>query len=162
MVVALHDWATQVVQPLAKSVLGEPIKEIAGLSSYACREIANQPGELSEHGLVNALDIARFVTASGRVIDIKRTWGPTRRDAQKPEAAAAKSAPTERMPATGRGKSAKEASAKALPLAEQTFLKLVHAGACRHFTTTLGPEADEAHRDHLHLDMGGRLGEICE
>lgn len=34
------------------------------------------------------------------------------------------------------------------------FLAAVHAGACRYFDTTLGPDYNAAHRDHLHLDRG--------
>lgn len=33
------------------------------------------------------------------------------------------------------------------------FLRSVHASACRIFGTTLGPEANEAHRNHFHVDM---------
>lgn len=39
---------------------------------------------------------------------------------------------------------------------EALFLKRVHAGSCTVFETVLGPEANEAHRDHFHLDMKGR------
>ncbi|MET1077846.1 MAG: extensin family protein [Pseudomonas sp.] len=35
------------------------------------------------------------------------------------------------------------------------FLRQVHAGACRSFNITLGPAYNAAHRDHLHVDMGG-------
>jgi hypothetical protein len=41
---------------------------------------------------------------------------------------------------------------------EATFLKRLHHGACSVFTTVLGPEANEAHRDHFHLDMKDRKG----
>ena len=50
--------------------------------------------------------------------------------------------------------------------AESAFLKAVHRGACEHFTTVLGPEANEDHHDHFHLDLGkhGETGtyRICE
>jgi hypothetical protein len=39
---------------------------------------------------------------------------------------------------------------------EAAFLRNVHAGACRIFGTVLGPEANEAHRNHLHLDLAPR------
>lgn len=38
------------------------------------------------------------------------------------------------------------------------FLKDIHAGACKIFGTTLGPEANEAHRNHFHFDMAKRRG----
>lgn len=41
---------------------------------------------------------------------------------------------------------------------EATFLKRLHHGACSVFSTVLGPEANEAHRDHFHLDMKERKG----
>ncbi|MEO1159109.1 MAG: extensin family protein [Pseudomonadota bacterium] len=43
---------------------------------------------------------------------------------------------------------------------ESAFLKRVHARACGTFTTVLGPEADAAHRNHFHFDLGkhGRTG----
>lgn len=45
---------------------------------------------------------------------------------------------------------------------EQAFLRAVHQGACRTFTTVLGPNADRFHHDHFHLDLArhGRRGEI--
>ena len=36
---------------------------------------------------------------------------------------------------------------------EAVFLKRLHTGSCGLFATVLGPEANEAHRDHFHLDM---------
>ena len=40
------------------------------------------------------------------------------------------------------------------------FLRDVRAGACRLFATTLSPDYNVAHRDHLHLDQAerGRVG----
>ncbi len=49
------------------------------------------------------------------------------------------------------------------PASRQTFLRRIHTGACRHFGTVLGPEANEAHRNHFHLDMAERkIKRICE
>ena len=44
------------------------------------------------------------------------------------------------------------------------FLREVHDAACRVFGTTLGPEANEAHRNHLHVDMAERKAalKICD
>lgn len=46
--------------------------------------------------------------------------------------------------------------------AERGFLRAVHRGACRTFTTVLGPNADAFHRDHFHLDLArhGRSGRV--
>ncbi|HZH52902.1 MAG TPA: extensin family protein [Microvirga sp.] len=37
--------------------------------------------------------------------------------------------------------------------AEQEFLREVFVGACRYFTTVLGPGSDAYHYDHLHIDL---------
>jgi hypothetical protein len=37
--------------------------------------------------------------------------------------------------------------------AEQGFLREVFVGACRYYTTVLGPGADAFHYDHFHLDL---------
>jgi hypothetical protein len=46
------------------------------------------------------------------------------------------------------------------------LLRFAHDSACSMFTTTLGPEANALHHDHLHLDMGchgGRcVARLCE
>jgi hypothetical protein len=34
------------------------------------------------------------------------------------------------------------------------IIRFAHDAACTHFTTVLGPEANELHRDHLHIDLG--------
>jgi len=48
--------------------------------------------------------------------------------------------------------------------ADRRFLRMVHDGACRSFSTVLGPEANGYHRDHFHLDLLPRhAGKwICE
>jgi hypothetical protein len=43
------------------------------------------------------------------------------------------------------------------------FLRGAHASACRIFGTTLGPEANDAHRNHFHVDMAERkTSKFCE
>lgn len=47
--------------------------------------------------------------------------------------------------------------------ANARFLHDVHAAGCRIFGTTLGPEANEAHRNHFHVDMAERkVRKICD
>lgn len=54
------------------------------------------------------------------------------------------------------------AAPKAAPLPdppatpEAKFLRRVHRGACDVFSTVLGPEANDVHRTHLHLDLQDR------
>jgi hypothetical protein len=42
------------------------------------------------------------------------------------------------------------------------FLRGIHAGACEIFGTTLGPEANESHKNHFHLDMKDRRRPLCD
>ena len=47
--------------------------------------------------------------------------------------------------------------------AHRKFLREAHTMACRIFGTVLGPEANDAHRNHFHLDMHPRRrGGYCE
>jgi hypothetical protein len=51
------------------------------------------------------------------------------------------------------------------PLAapEARFLRRVHRGACDVFSTVLGPEANDVHRTHLHLDLQDRNAlNVCQ
>ena len=45
--------------------------------------------------------------------------------------------------------------------APAAFLRRVRDGGCRLFGTTLSPDYNAAHRDHLHLDMADRFGGFC-
>ena len=40
------------------------------------------------------------------------------------------------------------------------IVKFAHDAACGHFTTTLGPEANSLHHDHIHVDLGCH-GKTC-
>jgi hypothetical protein len=50
------------------------------------------------------------------------------------------------------------------PLTERktAFVRKVHKDACATFGTVLGPEANEAHRNHFHFDMKKRRGGYCQ
>lgn len=238
MVTSLQAWVEKTLQPAAQEVLGSPIARLRSVSGYACR---NRNGSrsftdrLSEHALANAIDIAGFVTADGRTIDVVRNWGPTARDMREQQEkaeeraaqakAAAKQAEREaaeaaravkKEPASkrerakaeadrlkqeaerlkreaeqreadrrkgllriaelqnpGRGADSK-ADARAIPTtatsadssrpaAETVFLRRLHKGACATFGTVLGPEANDAHRDHFHFDLAPRRrSAFCE
>jgi hypothetical protein len=255
MVASLHAWVEKILQPAAQELLGSPIVRIRQLSGYACRNrigTVQHADRLSEHALANAIDIAGFVTADGRTVDVLDKWGPTLRDLRaaqekaweavqaakaavkqaeseaaqaagliakapkgpkreqattaaakkkeevqrKREDAQAKEADwrkalalTAEMQRLGRGADAKEgrrksprlqrgaekkvADAKALtPIpprteekasAEALFLRRLHKGACGPFGTVLGPEANEAHRNHFHFDLAARKrSAFCE
>lgn len=68
------------------------------------------------------------------------------------------------QPARLGGPKAPETARSAGDLQRYTqFLRAAHASACKTFGTTLGPEANEAHRNHFHLDLADRpLTKFCE
>ena len=59
---------------------------------------------------------------------------------------------TSKAPASPVAEPAKEA-APAKPTKEALFLRAIHSGACGPFGTVLGPEANDPHRNHFHLDL---------
>jgi hypothetical protein len=96
MVASLHAWVEKTLQPTAREALGTSIARLRNASGYVCRARNGHPlgtDRLSEHALANAIDIAGFVTADGRTIDVVRSWGPTARD--KTAAAVTRSTKTE-------------------------------------------------------------------
>lgn len=46
--------------------------------------------------------------------------------------------------------------------ARASFLHEIRDGACQIFGTTLGPGANETHKNHLHLDMADRRQPLCD
>jgi hypothetical protein len=152
----VHKWVNESVQPKALETLGTRVERIITASAYMCRQRVGSSAErLSEHSFANALDVSAFVTADGRSIDVLTGWGQTARDRQAQAAGAV-------------------GSGDARPLRDITpsddirtkgspFLRSVHEGACGIFGTVLGPEANEAHRNHLHLDLATRrYKSLCE
>ena len=181
-------WVDTVLQPAAREELGSPVTRIVGASSYSCRNIYNNPKlSLSEHATGNAIDIVGFVTADGRTIKVLTHWGPTRRDIVKAKkrqeaakAAKAKEATAKQKNAVAKDKAPVHKArlkVNGLPTAstlveekplapaktkEAAFLKRLHKGACGIFGTALGPELNEAHRNHFHFDLKPRRrGSVC-
>src|SRR6185503_18004151 len=92
MVVGLHAWVEKTLQPAAQEAFASPVTKLRNASGYACRNrVGSQfhADRLSEHALANAIDIAGFVTADGRTVEVARHWGPTARDQREAEKAAA-------------------------------------------------------------------------
>jgi hypothetical protein len=183
MVVALDRWLRDSVQPAAREAFSSSVSRIIG-SSYACRNVYNRPdGHLSQHAFANAIDVPTFVLADGRKVDLTHGWGPTQRDLIA-AAKAKKTAPvtggsvaqqksntkdetTEvtkvsttaaSVPASPSAASAKESGVSA----EAKFLRFAHDGGCKIFSTVLGPEANDQHRNHLHLDLQERKTSVCK
>jgi hypothetical protein len=189
IIARLHDWIEGTLQPAAERLLGSRITRIVIASSYDCRNrIGSASVRISEHAFANAIDVGAVITADGRSIDVLTNWGPTARDLRAQQLARTADRPEDRKseateesaktPEKGRGRKEASSSARAsahrksmsdaAPVAqprtrEAEFLRAVHAGACGVFSTVLGPEANEAHRNHLHFDlMPRRRKALCE
>jgi hypothetical protein len=75
MVPAVDRWVRDVVEPAARQHLRSDLAEVEVAASYSCRAINGvSGGRLSEHGHANALDVAGFVMADGRVVSVKTGW----------------------------------------------------------------------------------------
>jgi hypothetical protein len=181
---ALSDWLNNAVQPEAKTLLGAEVVALRNATSYSCRNrYGGAKTPLSEHALANALDVAEFTLASGEHVTVLDSWPTTAAPPPVPEPKPERS---ENGSATSSAKSAKASenthtgvisTAKAEPAPEADnppaedppkpdpkgeFLKLVHDKACQRFGTTLGPEANAAHKNHFHLDQKKRRSGFCE
>jgi hypothetical protein len=179
MMAALYRWNKTTLQPAARSKLGSPVVRILGASGYVCRNVYNLPdGNLSQHAFANAIDIAAFELKNGRDITVFKGWGSTARDLKAQAKAkaeqskaymTAKSAllsgkdltraglwlPTQKKPeaSSARPIGPELSVAVVKPITATNFLKAIHEGACREFETVLGPEANDEHRNHFHLDL---------
>ena len=60
--------------PNAEKYLGSPVERIVTYGTYSCRNVAGS-SRRSEHALANAIDIAAFKLADGRMVDVKSNWG---------------------------------------------------------------------------------------
>jgi hypothetical protein len=121
MIAALHAWLQKDVQPLARKHLGAPLVGVATMSSYSCRNAYGRARtRLSEHGRVNALDIAGFTTAKGVTAAVVADWGPIAREIAAAAAAAAAAhaqAEADKKKSEAAGKDAQQE--KAAPVAPQ-------------------------------------------
>lgn len=70
---AFSDWARFGVDRAAREILGSRLARIETMGSYACRNVAGSQ-RLSAHARAEAIDVAGFVLADGRRIDLKRDW----------------------------------------------------------------------------------------
>lgn len=121
-------YQAEVLQPIAETRFGQPIKRLHNAGTYDCRVRRNNStkvaaslggsrgGRLSEHSKGYAIDITAFELEDGTVISVKKDW---------------------------RGNPAKSA-----------FLHDVARASCGTFNVVLTPNHDKFHQDHLHLDIG--------
>lgn len=72
---ALVVWEAQVVQPAARDIFGREVKSIEHFGSYSCRRMyGSEDGPFSEHATANAIDIAGFRLANGRMVSVLNDW----------------------------------------------------------------------------------------
>ncbi|MEJ8571886.1 extensin family protein [Microbaculum marinum] len=177
MVDRLDAFVEEVIEPAAREILGSDLTGLGIAGSYVCRTrngVAD--AEPSEHGKANAIDLSSFMLADGRVITVSADWGSV------PAADAAVASGTETDPTSDAGhegpsdEEMAEADASedgsdapaepdSIPKTEgfnkeetaaARFLREIHGKACGPFTTVIGPEGDEYHRDHFHIDLQPR------
>lgn len=68
---ALYVWEREIVRPAALEHLGEDVVEIVHYGTYSCRRVNNSSnGSWSEHAGANAIDIAGFRLADGRMVSV--------------------------------------------------------------------------------------------
>lgn len=164
MAAAVGRWLAEVVQPAARAHLGEPVTGIRNAASYVCRRRYNDRSKrISEHALANALDISAFRLRSGAWITVLEHWPHAKQAVpdKAPETTAATAAP--RKP-TGPAEATHAGTATDQPppgRSESVFLQAVYGRACGIFGTTLGPDANAAHRDHFHFDLKRRRTAYC-
>jgi hypothetical protein len=81
LALALVDFEREIVQPAALRHFGELVVRVDHLGAYECRGRAGVTSRWSEHALGDAIDIAGFHLADGRVVSVERDWrgrGPAR------------------------------------------------------------------------------------
>lgn len=75
-------WLRHGVQSRAEAIYGSPVVELEHLGTVNCRRIGGgDTGAWSEHATGNGIDIAAFVLANGRRIEVRRDWKSGGRDA---------------------------------------------------------------------------------
>ena len=185
LAVTLDAWLKDKVQPAATAALGAEVVKLRNAASYVCRNrYGGANTRISQHALANALDISEFALASGERITVLDSWPhvvppppPELKPASDPDAAGSgvevtkvKAAPAlppvpppTAKPPIDEPLAEQPSAAQLLAKRNAAFVKRMHAEACKMFGTVLGPEANEAHKDHLHFDMKPRAhANYCE
>jgi len=66
-------WEGHVLQPLARQHLGQDVRRVTHLGSYACRSVRGGTRQ-SEHASANAIDISAIALSDGRNISVEKHW----------------------------------------------------------------------------------------
>lgn len=164
MTAALSRWVRETLQPAARHHLGTRIVSLRNAASYVCRRRYDDASKrLSEHALANALDISALETESGETVSVADHWLVPSVEAAP---SAADAPPASDASAAEAGTAVTAAVAAEVPQADEpdpksAFLRAIHQGACKTFGTVLGPDANEAHKDHFHFDLKERNAAYC-
>lgn len=139
-------------------------------TAVAGRPLAVPPDVLNRRTLIEGLP--RVTIDGGMASGTKATFdlAPSRLGGPKPpvETAASGKSALDQPPKKPlkRAGSATTPRVQPGPLSAETkalFLRQAHAAGCRVFGTVLGPEANNAHRNHFHVDTAERAtGAFCE
>jgi hypothetical protein len=105
------------------------------------KAIADKKPDKPKAGETSAVAQTPSIEEAGKKVEAKQKGRVLKTDFQRDGEKPAEVATIDLKPATTK---------------EATFLKRLHRGSCTVFATVLGPEANEAHRDHFHLDMKER------
>jgi hypothetical protein len=71
---ALYWWELE-LQHRAEALLGQPLKRIEHVGTFACRSVNGKKGRgQSQHAFANAIDVSAFVLADGRRLVIAERW----------------------------------------------------------------------------------------
>jgi hypothetical protein len=73
-----------IVDEEARAVLRSRVRAIVQLGTYNCRRMAAYPDLVSEHSFANAIDVAAFVLANGRRVEVERDWVRAGQPAPRP------------------------------------------------------------------------------
>ncbi|MGF6206695.1 extensin family protein [Pseudomonas frederiksbergensis] len=83
LAVAFALFERHALQPASQAVYGQAVTRVDHLGSFACRNMYNREnGARSQHAGANALDIAGFRLADGRMISVLKDWPKDNRDAR--------------------------------------------------------------------------------
>jgi hypothetical protein len=74
MATRLAEFEKDHLQPSAQDILGSSIKRLKHIGTYNCRSMRQYSGVLSQHAFANAIDVAGFELANGKMIDVAKDW----------------------------------------------------------------------------------------
>lgn len=142
-------------QPLpGRSALGNPPPSPAD-AARAASEISGPAAPAAGSGADDPPSALPGTKEAARSKDTAKSRDAAMKDAERADKAAKDAAAKEAR------EKEREAEKAKLAEAQSRFLKRLHSGACRTFATVLGPEANEAHRNHFHFDLKERRTKVA-